>query len=48
MKIAKKFNRCLEFTLPDGTIVTAKVLGDKAEAAKACTALHTALTAEAK
>ena len=33
MKVAIKFNRCVEFTLADGTLVTAKVLGEKPVAA---------------
>lgn len=47
MKIATKFNRCIEFTLPTGEVITAKVLGDK-DTAKANTAkLISALTAKA-
>ena len=48
MKVTKKFNRCIEFTLPTGEVITCKVQGDREAAAKACTALMTALTAEVK
>ena len=47
MKMTKKFNRCIEFTLPTGEVITAKVLGDKDAAAKSCTALMSALTVKA-
>jgi hypothetical protein len=32
-KVAVKFNRCVEFTLPDGKVIVAKVLGEKPIAA---------------
>lgn len=31
--VTSKYNRCLAFTLADGTVVEVKVLGEKAEAA---------------
>ena len=31
--VTPKFNRCLAFTLPSGTVVQVKVLGDKVQAA---------------
>lgn len=46
LSAALKFNRCLEFTLPDGKTVTVKVLGEKPAASADAKLLHAALTAE--
>lgn len=40
---ALKFNRCIEFTLPDGRKIVAKVLGEKAPANLDALALVAAL-----
>lgn len=32
MTVKAKFNRCVEFTLVDGSVITVKVQGDKAQA----------------
>lgn len=44
-KATSKFNRCIEFTLSDGTTVTVKVLGDKVAAGNAAKLLLNALNA---
>lgn len=44
-KATAKFNRCIEFTLTDGSTVTVKVLGDKIAAGHAAKLLLNALTA---
>lgn len=47
-KIAKKFRRCLEFTLSDGSVVAVKVMGDRGEAVTKAQALVDALTRAAQ
>lgn len=43
-KVAVKYNRCLEFTLPTGQTVTVKVLGEKDVAKSNAALLLSALT----
>lgn len=45
LKAAIKFNRCVEFTLPDGRVIVAKVLGEKPVAALDAKTLVAALNA---
>jgi hypothetical protein len=40
------YNRCVSFTLPSGTVVTLKMLGDKAQANADAKALIAALTSD--
>jgi hypothetical protein len=42
--VVAKFNRCLSFTLADGTVIDVKVLGEKADAAVAAKRLLDALS----
>jgi hypothetical protein len=44
-KVAVKFNRCVEFTLPDGKVIVVKVLGEKPVAATDAKTLVAALSA---
>ena len=44
-KATLKFNRCVEFTLPDGRVIVAKVLGEKPVAAADAKTLVAALSA---
>lgn len=44
-RIALKWNRCLEVTLPDGKVITVKVQGEKPAAAADAKILLAALTA---
>lgn len=43
LTVAKLFNRCVRFTLADGTVIDVKVMGEKADAAVACAKLIDAL-----
>jgi hypothetical protein len=45
MKIAMKWSRCVEFTLPNNKVIVVKVSGEKAEAAAAAKELVAALDA---
>lgn len=44
-KVAIKFNRCVEFTLPSGQVIVCKVLGEKPVAAADAKTLVAALSA---
>jgi len=44
--VTAKYNRCLAFTLADGTVVEVKVLGEKADAAVAAKKLLADLLAK--
>ena len=45
LTVAPVYNRCVRFTLPDGTVIDAKVMGEKETAAPAAKLLIAAINA---